>query len=424
MPHLDLPLVPTLASLALALAVGLFVGLERERRGKEAGLRTFGFAALLGGLGGLLGERYALVSLALLGLLTVILNWRSMRADGQIELTTSAALLVTGFAGVLCGLGQTVVPVAVGVGIAALLAWKESMADFTLGMTDAEVRSAILLAILAFVVYPVLPEAPIDPWGIIEPRAAWITVVLVAALGFANYALLKLYGARGVAAAGFLGGMVNSTVTVTELAQRVRETEGRLADAAYRGVLLATAAMATRNALLLGALASPALLAAAAPLALMLLTSAGLALLSPAAPAADGAPHIRLASPFSLVSALKFGLLFLLLQEGGALAQAALGNAGFYAVTVVGGLVSSGSAVASAGALAASGAVPPAIAGTGAVLAAMASALVNLPLVARLSGDRALLWRLGRAIGIVLVAGGLGVAVQPLVQGWLGARLT
>src|SRR4051812_20211202 len=35
-------------ALALALALGLFVGLERERRGKEAGLRTFGFAALLG----------------------------------------------------------------------------------------------------------------------------------------------------------------------------------------------------------------------------------------------------------------------------------------------------------------------------------------------------------------------------------------
>ena len=40
--------LPTLMRLALALALGLFVGLERERRGKEAGLRTFGFAALFG----------------------------------------------------------------------------------------------------------------------------------------------------------------------------------------------------------------------------------------------------------------------------------------------------------------------------------------------------------------------------------------
>ena len=40
--------LPTLTRLALALAIGLFVGLEREWRGKEAGLRTFGFAGLLG----------------------------------------------------------------------------------------------------------------------------------------------------------------------------------------------------------------------------------------------------------------------------------------------------------------------------------------------------------------------------------------
>src|SRR4051812_45025094 len=85
--------LPTLMRLALALALGLFVGLERERRGKEAGLRTFGFAGLLGGLGGLLGEAYALLALGLLGIMVVFLNWATLR-DGQgLELTTSAALL-------------------------------------------------------------------------------------------------------------------------------------------------------------------------------------------------------------------------------------------------------------------------------------------------------------------------------------------
>ena len=44
--------------LALALALGLLIGLERERRGKEAGLRTFGFIGLLGAMGGALGGGY------------------------------------------------------------------------------------------------------------------------------------------------------------------------------------------------------------------------------------------------------------------------------------------------------------------------------------------------------------------------------
>jgi len=237
--------------LALALALGLFVGLERERRGKEAGLRTFGFAALLGGLGGLLGEAYALLALGLLGIMVVFLNWATLR-DGQgLELTTSAALLVTGFTGTLAGQGHTFTPVTAAVASAALLAWKERLAGFSLHLTEDEVRSAILLAILAFIIFPVLPQAPLDPWGLVEPRAAWLTVILIAAIGFANYVLLKAYGTRGVELAGFLGGLVNSTVTVTELASRARDAGGRLAGVVYCGVLLSTAAMAVRNAVLL-----------------------------------------------------------------------------------------------------------------------------------------------------------------------------
>lgn len=66
--------VPTLARLALALSLGMLIGIERERRRKEAGLRTFTFAALLGAVGGLLGDAYALVSLGLLGVLLILLN--------------------------------------------------------------------------------------------------------------------------------------------------------------------------------------------------------------------------------------------------------------------------------------------------------------------------------------------------------------
>lgn len=94
--------LPTTSRLLLALAVGPFVGLEREHRGKEAGLRTFGFAALLGSLGGLLGEPYALLCLGFLGVLIAFLNLQALRANQGAELTTSAALLVTG----LCSLSE------------------------------------------------------------------------------------------------------------------------------------------------------------------------------------------------------------------------------------------------------------------------------------------------------------------------------
>ena len=244
------PYLPAIERLSLALALGLFVGLERQWRRKEAGLRTFGLASLLGCMGGLLGPGYALMGLGLLGLLVIFLNVQSLLAGQGTELTTSVALLVTGFTGVFCGLGHTLTPVAVSVVSAALLAWKEPMAGFSIGLTEAELRSAILLAILAFVIYPALPAGAVDPWGLVDLRTAWVTVLLIAGIGFANYVLLKLYGARGIELTGFLGGLVNSTVTVAELAGRVGETP-ELAEVAYRGVMIATAAMVVRNAALL-----------------------------------------------------------------------------------------------------------------------------------------------------------------------------
>jgi len=447
-PPAAFPHVETLMRLGLALAAGLFVGLEREWRGKEAGLRTFGFAALLGGLGGLLGEAYALLSLALLGVLIALLNWQTIRSGEGSELTTSAALLVMGFTGVLCGLGHTFTPVAVSIVTAGLLAWKERLAGFSVGLTAAELRAAILLGLLAFVIYPVLPAQPVDPWGLVEPQVAWITVILIAAIGFVNYVLWKVYGSRGIGITGFLGGLVNSTVTVTELALRVRESGGLLIESAYRGVLLATAAMLARNAILLGLLAWSTLALAAVPLAVMLAASAGLALLPDLWPAlrerprsgggsgAGGtpataqasrlglsapAPTVHLASPFSLPSALRFGLLFVLLEAAGTLAQRGLGPFGFYAVSLAGGLVSSASAVASAATLAARGALPPDVAARGAVLASLASVAVNVALAARVSGQRRLTLRLAGSLALVVILGLAAMAalllLPPLLPG-------
>lgn len=404
------PHFPTLFRLGLALGVGLFIGLERERRGKEAGVRTFAFAALLGCLGGLLGDSFALLGMGLLGVLVALLAWQTVRASGNIEVTTSAALLVTGYVGVAAGQGHTFTPVAVGVLAAALLAWKEHLTDLSLGLKDVELRSAILLAILAFVIYPTLPTEAIDPWGLIEPRGAWVTVILIAALGFANYILLKLYGARGVALAGFLGGLVNSTVTVTELAGRVRDSGGQLADMAYRGILLSTAAMIVRNLALLVILMPAMLIGAALPLGLTLL----LARFGPRDQPAD-IPMIELESPFSLRSALKFGVIFLAMEVVGHVAQTALGQVGFFAVSLVGGVVSSASAVASAASLADHARITPLTAGTGAVLASIASALVNLPLVSRVGCHRPLTRRLLVAMLAIGALGVAGAGIQPML---------
>ncbi|KQP06294.1 DUF4010 domain-containing protein [Pseudorhodoferax sp. Leaf265] len=421
LPAESWPYVQILVRLALALALGLLIGLERERRGKEAGLRTFGFVALLGALGGSLGTPFSLATLALTGMLTVVLNVQTLRANQGAELTTSAAMLVTCMAGILCGLGHTISPAAVMVIATALLAWKERLAGFSMGLSEGELRSALLLAILAIVIYPALPAGAIGPLGLVEPRAAWVTVILIAGIGFVNYILWKMYGTRGAELSGFLGGLVNSNFTVIEMASRVRQSAGALQGTAFRGILLATAAMLLRNAALLAILAPLALLGSLGAFGLMLLCCVALVLASlrgrSGLPPVQ-APAITLDLPFSLPQALKYGVVFLLLHVVGALTQRQFGDAGFYFVSVVGGLMSSASAVAAAATLAAQGSLAPGVAGTGAVLASFTSMAFSLSFVLR-TREHGLILRLGAAMLGVAAAGLAGLLLARQLEPWL-----
>ena len=179
------PYVPTLARLALALAIGLFIGIERERRQKVAGVRTFAFAAVLGAVGGLLGEHFGLLAIGLLGVLVVLLNLDTLwsgegRRDHHLRHAAGHRLR-----GAARRPGPHLHPHPGG--------HRDRRAA---GLEGAARRLQPcphrVRAILAFVVYPVLPPGTLDPWGLIDPREAWITVILIAALGFANYVLLKL----------------------------------------------------------------------------------------------------------------------------------------------------------------------------------------------------------------------------------------
>jgi uncharacterized membrane protein (DUF4010 family) len=68
--------------------------------------------------------------------------------------------------------------------------------------------------------------------------------------------------------------------------------------------------------------------------------------------------------------------------------------------------------VASAATLAAAGTLSPDVAGAGAIIASGTSALVDLPIVARLAGDRRLTRRVGWAFGATVLLGVIGTLLQ------------
>jgi uncharacterized membrane protein (DUF4010 family) len=407
----------SLYRLILALGIGMFVGVEREWRGKEAGLRTFGFAALLGALGGLLGDSYAIACLSMLGLLVFFLNWQSLKADKGTELTTSAALLVTGFIGIICGKGHTITPTAVGVTTAGLLAWKERLAVFSHNLTAEEVRAEILLAILTFAIYPILPTHAVDPWGLIVPQTAFVTVIVIAAIGFINYILMKVYGPRGMEITAFFGGLVNSRKVIVELTSRLHAVGATFLPSIYRGVMLATASMLLRNVLIVVIFAPKAAVYCVIPFLFMLIASALFWLKYPQYDLEPGSkgPPLALESPFRLSAALKFGVAFMFLNVAGALVERNFGSESFYFVSVLGGFLSSASSIASAATLMTHNELSVATGTTGIVLSSLTSVLINVPLIRSMTKERRFKRKVFVSLCTIACVGLAGMAINKFI---------
>jgi MgtC family len=144
------------AKLAVSLGIGLLVGIEREWSNKDLGARTFALIALLGALAVLFAPFLVLVVLAGVLLIIAFANIRSLMVDKTLEATTSAALLVVLVLGALVGQGHLFTPVAIVVTM--LLSWKMELRRFAGGLQIEEIRSVVLLGLLALVVYPILPN--------------------------------------------------------------------------------------------------------------------------------------------------------------------------------------------------------------------------------------------------------------------------
>ena len=345
------PLDSPIARIALAGALGLFLGLEREWSDKPAGIRTYSLITLLGAVFTVLDHEELL---AIGGLLVIVqgtvLAIQGLRdEDLGLSLTTSVSMLVAYGVGALTAAGYVIEGVTVAVLSSLLLVLKRELHTFAGGLSREELRSTTEFAILAFVIYPLLPTGDVTigsgPLAVaIEPRIVWLMVVAVAAIGIVNYAIVRTYGSRGIAVTGFFGGLASSTAVVGTMLDSVRQRPGAVSYA-VAAVLLADAAMALRNLAIVLAFTLPdVLVAAIVPLAIVVVGSVAVAAVS-----ADWnqAVEMDLDSPFSLRNALAFGAMFAVVVLAGGVAQAQFGEVGFYVTAVLSGLVSSAGATAS-----------------------------------------------------------------------------
>lgn len=263
---------PPLLNLIVALGVGLLVGAERERAGREhqgrsaAGLRTFAIAALAGAVAVAVGGAGLLsMTFLVIAALTALGYLRTAQYQGP-GLTTEFALLLTVMTGGLA-MSAPAAAGAVAVITTLLLAARRRLHHFVGSViSQDEVRSALILAASVIVIMPLLPDVQIGPYGALNPRKVWRLVVLVLLIGSGGHLATRLLGPRfGLPVSGLASGFVSSSATIGAMGSKAATSPESMAGA-VAGAVLSTVATVVQMALVVGATSQAALGAMAAPL--------------------------------------------------------------------------------------------------------------------------------------------------------------
>src|SRR5690606_3838488 len=109
-------------------------------------------------------------------------------------------------------IGDQMLAAAAAVTLTTILAFKQGLHSWLNRLTWAEIRSALLILAATFIVLPLLPEGPLDPWGLFDLRALWLVTIAVAAASFVGYVALRILGdSKGPIVSALAGGLVSST---------------------------------------------------------------------------------------------------------------------------------------------------------------------------------------------------------------------
>ncbi|MCY7312644.1 MAG: DUF4010 domain-containing protein [Pseudoxanthomonas sp.] len=401
-----------LGRLAVALGIGLLVGVERERRKGEgpgraaAGVRTFALIAMAGAVAQLLGA----VAIAIAGAFIVLAALASYRSSQSRDpgLTTEVAMLVVFLLGMLA-MREVALAAALAVAVALLLSMKSRVHRFVKNvLTEQELHDGLLLAAAAVIVLPLLPDRTIDPWQVLNLRKLWLLAVIVMGINAAGHVALREFGARnGLLLAGLAGGFASSAATIAGMGAMARR-DPHLAMACAGAGMVSNVSTIAQLAVILAAL-SPALLQVLWPP----LVAAGVVIVLFALGATWAARNLA-ANKSGIVGRAfepRHALVFVAVVAAAMVLSAAmlawLGDAGLGLTLAVAGLADVHAAAASAAQLVALDRIPPQAAIPGLTLALAANSLTKV-VVAFITGGRAYALRLLPGIAAMVLAFAVG----------------
>ncbi len=330
-----------------ALAIGLLMGLERERNPTaKAGLRTFALVALAGAAAAMLAGVLGAPSIIVVGLgavaLTMIAAYYHHHEpihDLDPGTTTIAAVIVCYLLAVMALTGYTQLAAIIAILTTSLLYFKTELHGAAHKLERRDLVSILQFAVVAFVALPLLPDQKFGPYGALNPHHIWFMVVLISGVSLAGYAALRFIGRdHGAVLLGLFGGLVSSTATTLAYSRYARN-ESDLTTLATTVVISANLILLVRLTVL-AAIVAPASLSVLAPVMATALV-AGIAVCalgwrSNATPSELTIPEIK--NPTELRTALGFAGLYAAVLLLTAWLVDVAGSNGVYTAALISGL--------------------------------------------------------------------------------------
>jgi uncharacterized membrane protein (DUF4010 family) len=413
-------------SAAVAVAAGGLIGAERqqaqaeEKKGDFGGIRTFPLVALAGACASLLRPAVGAWAFGALfaGVVTALAISHLRSESKDVGVTSEVAAIVTFALGALAT-SPEVLPngpryllvAALAATTMALLALKHPLHGFIARVSEDDVLATAKFVLLSLVVIPVLPNRTYGPLDVINPFKIGLFTALVAAISFAGYVAVRLFGGRrGMILTGLFGGLASSTAVTLTFAGRAKEQD-KLVGLSAIAIVAASSVMFARVLVLVGVRDRPLLAHIAGPVGVMALAGAVGAVFLYRTEASHGPPAqpVSFRNPFELRSALQFGVIYIVVLIVSKAAQVYVGKAGVYASAVLAGVADVDAITLSLSELHLEG-MPANVTAMGITLAAVTNTVVKIGMAVIVGG-----WQLGKRVGLVmliaLALGGLILAI-------------
>lgn len=399
------------AGFVVAFAVGLLIGVERERRktdpsvGTAGGIRTHVIVALAGALAVQFPGFWVVVTGAVfIGTLVIISYWRDRSVDPG--LTSEVTLFTTYLLGALAPEFPELAG-AVGAVIALVLALRSALHRLARkAMSDREVLDLLLLAASALVILPLMPDRAVDSAGVVNPQRIWGLTLLVLMMNAAGYLALRTMGpARGLSLAAFFGGFISSTATIGVLGSRTASEPDKTRLTAG-AAMISSVATPLQLLVLLAAIDHSLLMRWSLPAIAMIATAiaGAVVLLRRDGALADHALESFKGRAFQPLQAIVFSVTVTAMLWCAAWLDRALGSGGAIAGLIFGGLADAHSAVVGTAGLVSSGGLSES-AGALAILGALGTNTVSKLVVAGATGGRHFVSRLAPGLILMWLAG-------------------